>query len=380
MFQFKIKEIFNDNEQRLFISSFYCYLNYDKINDFVIDLDNVWKWLDFSKKVKAKELLQKNFIEDKDYKISKPINTELKQENRGGHNKELIMLNISTFKKYCLKAGTKKANEIHDYFIKLEEVIFDTMCEENEEIKLIMEKKDNQLLQKDEEYKILQKEKELTKHTMLLREYATIGSIIYIIKIKSYDNGEYVIKIGESRKGIEKRYKEHKSNYDEAIILECFKVNRSKDFESFLHSHEKINKNKVKNLLNHEKEIELFLIGNKLTYAMVLNIISTNIEKFNEYNYDNQTELLKLEIEKLKLENDNIKLFSNINSNIITNLLNKIENIENTNIQILELLSKQKVTTNFNEIKQTLGDIIHQYNPETLVKIKTYNSIAECIK
>jgi len=37
---------------------------------------------------------------------------------RGGHNKETFMLNIDTFKKFCLKAGTKKADEIHEYYIK----------------------------------------------------------------------------------------------------------------------------------------------------------------------------------------------------------------------------------------------------------------------
>jgi phage anti-repressor protein len=42
---------------------------------------------------------------------------------KGGHNKETFMLNIKTFKKYCLKAGTKKADEIHEYYIKLEETL-----------------------------------------------------------------------------------------------------------------------------------------------------------------------------------------------------------------------------------------------------------------
>ena len=63
----KIKENFTDFEQQLFLSSFYCYLNCDPINDFVIDLDNVWKWLGFSQKIRAKELLKKNFCIDKDY-------------------------------------------------------------------------------------------------------------------------------------------------------------------------------------------------------------------------------------------------------------------------------------------------------------------------
>ena len=56
----KIKEEFTDFEQQLFVSSFYCYLNCDQKNDFVIDLDNVWKWLEFSQKSRGKELLEKN--------------------------------------------------------------------------------------------------------------------------------------------------------------------------------------------------------------------------------------------------------------------------------------------------------------------------------
>ena len=52
----KVKKQFTDYEQQLFLSSFYCYLKYDPKNDFVIDLDNVWQWLGFSQKVRAKEL------------------------------------------------------------------------------------------------------------------------------------------------------------------------------------------------------------------------------------------------------------------------------------------------------------------------------------
>ena len=67
----KIKNNFNDTEQQLFISSFYCYLNYNK-TDFIIDLDNVWGWLGFSQKDAAKRVLEKNFKLDIDYKIFAP--------------------------------------------------------------------------------------------------------------------------------------------------------------------------------------------------------------------------------------------------------------------------------------------------------------------
>ena len=43
----------------MFLASFYCYLQHDNKNDFVIDLDNVWKWLGFNQKSNAKYALEK---------------------------------------------------------------------------------------------------------------------------------------------------------------------------------------------------------------------------------------------------------------------------------------------------------------------------------
>ena len=72
----KIKEQFTEFEQQMFLSSFYCYLNNHPTNDFVIDLDNVWQWMGFNQKVKAKALLDRHFVFDKDYKnsLSQPGN------------------------------------------------------------------------------------------------------------------------------------------------------------------------------------------------------------------------------------------------------------------------------------------------------------------
>jgi hypothetical protein len=92
-------------------------LKYDYKNDFVIDLDNVWKWLGFQQKYHAKYLLEKQFILNKDY--TKPLLLQQKQptgeqkktnfvpeasgakkDTRGGHNKEIFMLTIDAFKKF----------------------------------------------------------------------------------------------------------------------------------------------------------------------------------------------------------------------------------------------------------------------------------------
>lgn len=101
----KVKNEFSKFEHQLFVSNFYCYLNNDFNNDFVIDLDNIWTWLGFGQKVNAKRLLENHFTLDIDYKTISSDNIATKKEHvRGGHNKEIIMLNVNTFKKLCLKA------------------------------------------------------------------------------------------------------------------------------------------------------------------------------------------------------------------------------------------------------------------------------------
>ena len=107
----KLQENFNTFEQQLFVASFYCYLNYDKNTDFVVDLDNVWRWLGFTQKVTAKTMIETNFKLDVDYKIVTSDDSDdeqpshspnksgsEKQKKHGGHNKQTIKLTIRCFK------------------------------------------------------------------------------------------------------------------------------------------------------------------------------------------------------------------------------------------------------------------------------------------
>jgi len=159
----KIKTNFTDNQQQLFVASFYCFLNYDTKKDFVIDFDNVWKWLGFSRKDNAKRLLEKFFTKDIDYQVSKAAPSiggaafeESKSPSRNlggaGINKEQIMLTINTFKKFCLKSETKKADEVHDYYIKLEELLQETVDEENNELRLQLSNIENKFMDLSEKH------------------------------------------------------------------------------------------------------------------------------------------------------------------------------------------------------------------------------------
>jgi phage anti-repressor protein len=187
----KVKIRFNDYEQQMFVASFFCYLNYDYKNDFVIDLDNVWEWLGFAQKVKAKSLLEKNFKINKDYIFLLSQQGKQNTTMQGGHNKETFMLNVETFKKVCLKAGTKKADEIHDYFIKLEGILQEILVEETTELKQQLMQVEDKTKQEYENK--LAKQKILEREKILLKEYATAGAIFYVIKIKSFENGQYIV-------------------------------------------------------------------------------------------------------------------------------------------------------------------------------------------
>jgi len=374
----KVKKNFTNYEQQLFLSSFYCYLKYDTKKDFVIDLDNVWKWLDFGQKDSAKRVIEKNFLINNDYKIFGPQVGGAKKDNRGGHNKEIIMLNIETFKKFCLKAGTKKADEIHDYFIKLENIMFEITKEECDELKQQLQKIEN-IKNKEMEEKVL-KEKE----KLLLKQYANIGAIIYIIKVKTNEDGTYIIKLGESRDGITGRYNECKSKHKNILLLNCFQVDKSRNFERFLLAHKDINQNRVFNLQGHEKETELILIGTNLTYNMFLKIIDDNIDN---YKYKINELLLENQLLKEKINTNQTIIQSNSSNEItelkqlIIGLSNEITELKKTNNQILTKLNEKetKVVTGFNQQMPHLGPRLQKINPETLQLIKVYESVTEAM-
>ena len=168
--------------------------------DFVIDLDNIWKWLGFHQKYEAKRCLEKNFILNKDYKFLLSRMAEQKTETRGGHNKQTILLNIRCFKLFCIKAGTEKANEIHEYFVKLEDIINQTVKEEC-----------TQLKQQLESQKITsQIEKDLLREKTILEQFPVNTQCVYYGLIDdTNDNGEKFIKYGNSNH-LQQRVEQHK--------------------------------------------------------------------------------------------------------------------------------------------------------------------------
>lgn len=267
------------------------------------------------------------------------------------------------------------------------EIITEIRLNGKYELEKQLEQAKNEIVQIEEKNKKTVDEKVLReREQMLLREYGNIGSVFYIIKVKTNADGTYVVKVGESRKGVQGRYNEHKYNYEEVLLLDCFSVDNSRDFERFILSHETIKFNKVTDLPNHENANELLLIGKNLTYKMLLDIVNTNIK-----NFDNNLKYLQVENETLKnviassqqmQEQYNYTLQIQELLNTQKEMMKIIKNLEKSNKEILEKINPPEIKTNtgFQEPLTTLGPRLQKIHPEGLTLVKVFESVAECIK
>jgi phage anti-repressor protein len=151
----KIKKKFWEREQQFFAANLYCLLNYSK-SDFIVDLDDVWKWLGYIRTDPAKRLLERSFSENIDY-----IKVQSGENAKNGKQKEQILLTTTAFRKLCMKAETYEGDKIADFYIKLEDFLFEIINEETSELKEQMKIKDQQILKQEEELK--KQEEELKK-------------------------------------------------------------------------------------------------------------------------------------------------------------------------------------------------------------------------
>jgi hypothetical protein len=290
----KIKAKFTDEEQQMFVASFYCYLNYNPKEDFVIDLDNVWKWLGFNQKHNAKHLLEKQFIIDIDYKIIAPEASGAKKHTRGGHNKENIMLNVDTFKKVCLKAGTKKADTIHDYYINLENILQEIMHEESNELKLQLQKQTI----------LSEQEKEKIREKTLLEQFPANTQCVYYGFIDNVsEKQERLVKFGNSN-NLKNRVYTHKKTYSNFRLVNAFKVENKLQIESAMKNHVFFKERQRTITINSKKFIELLNIDGitLLDLDKAIKEIKTSIE----YSPENYSKLLEEITElKKKLERSN---------------------------------------------------------------------------
>ena len=325
----KLQENFNTFEQQLFVSSFYCYLNYNKNTDFVVDLDDVWKWLGFAQKINVRTLLEKNFTINVDYTVSIPEFKKSEQpENvpggsdeeqltestipskpkNGGQNKQTIKLTIRCFKSLCLKAQTIKASEIHDYYMKMEETLHQILDTETSELRTQLEQKNEVISTLNQATITLTQEKKRAVEKTLISQFPVNTQTIYFGTIDNANaDNEKLIKFGQTN-DLATRVADHHKKYTNFILAAAFRVTNRSEIENHIKSHPKIKRQlrTIEVAGKNKTEIIAYDSTNftiaRLTKHIegIIHATMYNVENFNRLLQRNQ----ELEAENAKLVTD----------------------------------------------------------------------------
>jgi len=353
----KIKQTFTDQEQQLFVSSYYCYLNYHPIHDFAIDLDNVWKWLGFCQKAMAKRLLETFFVLDKDYKCLLCRTAEQKSEGRGGHNKQTILLNIHTFKRLCMKAATAKADQIHDYFIKLEDLLHATIQEETDELRRQLESQKSQIVSASVA------QSNLLQQTLLEQFPINTQCIYYGVIADTLDTHpqEQLIKFGHSN-NLPTRVKQHQRTFSQFFLIKAFRVDNRTQIENAIKTHPILLKHRRILQIGNTKHNEI--LGG-ISFDDLNKVIQEIIHQI-EFSSENYIKLWKI-LQDTKEENKSLternKVLSQECSRIQSEHQELVNTIQSSSSESLYKLKKEnkKLTNEVYKIKREFKAYIRNH-------------------
>lgn len=396
---------FTESEQQWYVANLYMYINYHPTNDYLINLEHVFKMIGFANKANAKRTLNNNFTENEDYKI-----TVISRDD-GKFTTEDIMINTNTFKNLCMLAKTDKGKEIRKYYVKLENMNNQLIQEEIQEIK----DNQNKLIQKlesDTKQLLIDKDTEhkenirINRHNILIEKF-NHKKCVYIAEL---DENVNLIKIGSTH-NIAERIKDLCMKFGKCMFLQVYESDNFREIESNILHNEFVIKNRYKEAINNYQSKEVVKLTYEFNYKQLLEIVEKNVNNVSYLTpsellkrYEIDTENKKLDIIQTFIKNGNslsdiLLLFSPSQKNIYIenekpNITIENENITIENIaiknengkqdQVFEIknnvdeIYKNKYTTNMRAPK---GQKILKINPNNLTDIvETYDSMVYLLR
>lgn len=280
-----LNEEFTETEQHWYVANLYIYMHYHPINDYLINLENIFKMLGFANKSNAKKTLVNNFTINEDYKVIVPREYNL----NGGRPTEEVMLNTDTFKNLCMLAKTEKGKEIRKYYVKLENInnklIIEELKESQENTIKLLEHLEN--TQNELENKILQ-------------QFPGNTQCIYVGSIENTNSKKQkLIKFGSSNFLCD-RVKQHKKTFTNFRLINAYKCENKTTCENGIKQHPILKKKRCSILVNNENQTELLVIDD-LDLDKLDGIIKEIIMSI-EYNPQNYTKMME-ELIRVKKEN-----------------------------------------------------------------------------
>lgn len=84
-----------------------------EVNEFAVDFDAAWEWLEYSNKANAWQSFQNaGFLEQTDFMVN--------HEFTGARQKRVVHLTVDCFKQWAMMSGTSKGKQVRLYFIQCE--------------------------------------------------------------------------------------------------------------------------------------------------------------------------------------------------------------------------------------------------------------------
>ena len=275
----------------------------------------------------------------------------------------------------CLKTQTQKAHEIHEYYMKMEEILQKVIEEETDELKIQLDKKNEENLIQLNNFNIekqtllenSKKEQQKAIEKAIVKQFPINTECIYIGTIDNTNEaGEKLIKFGHTNE-LPTRVVCHRKNYDNFILLEAFRVQNKVEIENLIKSH-KIIKKQIRNIIVNEKNKTEIIAYDETNFTIekLIRCIKDIIHS-KMYSIDNFNKLLK-QNEELEDKYRNLEDEFNNQKNII-----KEQNIEI--IYLKEKLDeKQKTIDSIDQEEESV------YKNELLPEDNLNNKFNEFIK
>ena len=189
-------------------------------------------------------------------------------------------MTVNTFKKLCMKAATNRAEEVCDYYIKMERVMHQYIHHQ-------LQEKNQSIIELQNKAIEHSKNMELERHKALIDAHDK-QKLVYIMKVEEFANGKFVIKIGESS-DIKDRVEKLKSLFQiQVVVLDIFPCARSYEFEQALHKTKGIVEHKYVNPINNTvQSTETFLINSPKHYKKVVRIVKNLLYTYKNENTEN---------------------------------------------------------------------------------------------
>lgn len=234
-------------------------------------------------------------------------------------------------------------------------------------------------LQKQIEFERKQTESRIDNEThQLLISLNTDKSVIYLAKLRKFDDIKNIIKLGWTD-NIKETENKLTKQFGSFSFKSVFEVYQNKKFVSFLKKQNIIcNHIFTDFIVDNVKSAETYLFTEN-EYENVIKIIETNIENYHIY-FENQfikkqivDTLKKLELENKKLEQIN-NLIDNVSPDRILYLLKNITSHHSVDQTCYAGIDDNVPRENTRQRR------VQQYNPETLELIKTFDGIMDVIR